>query len=106
MIESVIVMLIYLCLLAIAVYLIIWVLEQLGISLPPQVMKILWVIVILVVVLMVVRTILPAVGIRIGDSPLTKSVVVLTDSKCITMGIPCYTERNLQLKEPKIRSIC
>lgn len=66
MIESVIMMLIYLCLLAIAVYLVIWVLEQIGISIPANIMKLLWVIVILVVVLMIVRTFLPAIGVRVG----------------------------------------
>ncbi len=70
MIESVIMMLIYLCLFAIAVYLVIWVLGELGISIPPQIMKILWVIVILVVVLMIVRMFLPALGVRIGSGKL------------------------------------
>lgn len=66
MIESVIMMLIYLCLLAVAVYLVIWVLGEIGIAIPAQVMKILWVIVVLVALLMVIRTVLPAMGVRIG----------------------------------------
>lgn len=66
MIESVIMMLIYLCLLAIAFYLIIWVLGQIGVTIPDQVMKIIWVIVVLLVILMIVRTVLPAMGIRVG----------------------------------------
>lgn len=66
MIESIIMMLIYLCLLAICVYLVLWVLEQIGIVIPAHVMKLLWVIVVLIVILMVVRTILPAAGIRLG----------------------------------------
>ncbi len=66
MIESVIMMLIYLCLFAIAVYLVLWVLGELGITIPPQIMKILWVIVILVVILFIVKTFLPAIGVRLG----------------------------------------
>ena len=66
MIESIVMGLIYVVLVAIAVYLILWVMEQIGVSLPPQVLKLLWVIVALVVVLVLVRTVLPAAGIRIG----------------------------------------
>lgn len=67
MIESVILMLIYLCLLAICVYLVIWVLAQIGIVIPDNVMKLLWVIVVLVAILMIVKTILPGLGVRIGS---------------------------------------
>jgi len=66
MIESVIMTLIYICLLAIVVYLVLWVLEQIGVTIPAQVMKLLWVIVVLIVVLMLVKSILPAMGVRIG----------------------------------------
>lgn len=65
MIEYVIMILIYLCLLAVAFYLIIWVLEQLGITIPPQVMKILWVIVVFLAILMIVK-VLTGAGIRLG----------------------------------------
>jgi len=58
MIEALITMLIYICILALVVYLVIWVLGQIGIALPPQVVKILWVIVALVVLLMLVRLVL------------------------------------------------
>ena len=71
MIESVIMMLIYLCLLAIAVYIVVWVLGELGIAIPAQVMKILWVIVVLVALLMIIRTVLPAIGVRVGMSMLS-----------------------------------
>lgn len=71
MIESVIMMLIYLCLLAIAVYLIIWVLGEIGIVIPPQTMKLLWVIVVLLAILMIVRVMLPALGVRLGMVALT-----------------------------------
>jgi len=66
MIEAVIMGLIYLCLLVICVYLITWVLGQLGIAIPDNIMKVIWVIVILVAILIIVRTILPGMGIRIG----------------------------------------
>lgn len=66
MIEAVIMGLIYLCLLVIAIYLVIWVLQQLGIAIPENVMKIIWVIVVLVAILILVRTVLPGMGIRLG----------------------------------------
>ena len=66
MIEAVIMGLIYLCLIVIAIYLVIWVLGQLGISIPENVMKILWVIVVLVAILVLVRTVLPGMGVRLG----------------------------------------
>lgn len=55
MVESLISLLITLCLLALCVYLVIWVCGQIGLSLPAQVVKILWVIVVLVAILMIVR---------------------------------------------------
>ena len=69
MIESVIMGLIYLCLIAVAVYLIIWVLGQLGIAIPEPIMKIIWVIVVLVAILILVRTVLPGMGLRLGNVP-------------------------------------
>jgi hypothetical protein len=68
MIEAVIMGLIYLCVLVIAIYLIIWVLQQLNISIPDNVMKIIWVIVVLVAILILVRTVLPGMGIRVGGT--------------------------------------
>ena len=58
MLEAIISLLIYVCLLALVIYVVIWVLGQIGIALPPQVVKILWVIVALVVLLMLVRLVL------------------------------------------------
>lgn len=58
MLEAVIMMLIYVCILALVVYLVIWVLGQIGVALPPQVIKILWVIAALIVLLMLVRLVL------------------------------------------------
>jgi uncharacterized membrane protein len=57
MIETVISLLITLCILAICVYLVIWVLGVLGIAIPQKVVQILWVIVVLVAILMIIRVI-------------------------------------------------
>jgi|KBSSwiStaDraftv2_1062776.scaffolds.fasta_scaffold187960_5 hypothetical protein len=65
-IEAIVMGLIYLCLIVIAIYLVIWVLGQLGISIPDNIMKVLWVIVVLIAVLVLVRTVLPGMGIRLG----------------------------------------
>lgn len=62
MIETVITLLIYIALICLAVYLVLWVLAEVGIALPPQVVKILWVIVVLVVILLLVRAFLPLAG--------------------------------------------
>lgn len=64
MLETIIVMLIYLALLALAVYLVLWVLGEIGLTIPPQVLKIVWVVVILVAVLIIVRTVLPGLGLK------------------------------------------
>lgn len=65
MIESVIMLLIQLAVLALLVYLVIWVLEKIGIALPEKVVQILWVIVVLVAILLILRVILPAIGIKL-----------------------------------------
>lgn len=44
MIESVIITLIYICIFALVVWLVIWVLQSVGVPLPAQVIKILWII--------------------------------------------------------------
>ena len=56
MVESVIMMLIYLCLLVAVVYLVIFVLGQLGIAIPQPIMNIIWVIVLLVALLILWQT--------------------------------------------------
>lgn len=59
MIASVITMLIYLCILALVVYLIIWVVRDIiGIPIPERVIQILWVIVALIAILMIVQALL------------------------------------------------
>lgn len=55
LLERVIRALIYLCFLAIAFYLVIWVLGALGIALPAMVVKILGIVVVLVAILVLVR---------------------------------------------------
>jgi hypothetical protein len=60
MLEALVFALIYLALLVLGMYLVLWVLEQLGIALPPQVVKILWIIVALIAVLIIVQTVIPS----------------------------------------------
>lgn len=63
MIESLIMLLIYICILALAIYLIMWVLNTIvGISLPAKVVQIVWVIFILIVVLWIARVLLSGGG--------------------------------------------
>ncbi len=56
MIETVIVMLIYLCILALVLYLVVYVVGQLGIPIPPKVVQIILLIIGLLVVLWLVQT--------------------------------------------------
>ena len=65
MLEAVIYALIYLALLVLVIYVILWVLGQIGVNLPPQVIRIIWVIVALVALLIIVQTVLPG-GLRFG----------------------------------------
>jgi hypothetical protein len=63
MIASVITFLIYVCILALVIYLIIWVLQDVvGIPIPAKVIQILWVIVALVCILFLVQTVLGGGG--------------------------------------------
>lgn len=63
MLASVITFLIYICVLALVVYLIIWVLRDvIGVPIPAKVIQILWVIVALIVILWLVQMVLPGVG--------------------------------------------
>jgi hypothetical protein len=65
MIEGIIQLLIYVCVLALVVYLIIWVLGIIGVPIPDKVIQIVWVIVALVVILMVLRVVLPHLGVKL-----------------------------------------
>lgn len=67
MIEAIITTLIYICLLAVAIYLIIWVLQSVAnISLPEKVVQIIWVVFVLICILLLVRILLPAAGVKFG----------------------------------------
>lgn len=55
MLEAIISLLIYVCIFALIVYLVIWVLGIVGVPLPAKVIQILWVIFALIVLLMLVR---------------------------------------------------
>ena len=65
MIEAVIVALIVIAVIALVVWLIIWVLQSVGVPLPAQVIKIIWVIFALICILILIRMMLPAAGIRL-----------------------------------------
>jgi len=62
MFAAVIHLLIYLCLIAIVVFLVQWVLGQLGIAIPQRVMQILWVIVVLIAILLIYQAVAPYLG--------------------------------------------
>lgn len=62
MVENVIFLLIYICLLVGLVYLAIWVLGRLNIAIPPMLMNIVWVIVVLIVILLCWRALSPFIG--------------------------------------------
>lgn len=49
MVDSIFMLLIYIALIVLVAYVILWFLGQIGVSLPPQVVKIVWAIVVLVV---------------------------------------------------------
>jgi hypothetical protein len=66
MLVAIITALIYLCVLVLVVYLIFWVLGQIGINLPPQVIKIVWVVVALIAILVLVQNVLPSMGLKFG----------------------------------------
>jgi hypothetical protein len=60
MVETVITLLIYLAVLALVVWLVLWVLDSIiGIALPPKVVQIIWIIVVLVAILLVYRALGP-----------------------------------------------
>jgi len=62
MLEAVVMALIYICIMVLAVYVILWVLGEVGIALPAQVIKILWIIIALIALLWLVHSALPIIG--------------------------------------------
>lgn len=60
MIESLILLLIYIAVVVGVAYLVLWALAQIGVALPPMVVKVFWVIVVLVIVLLLWRMVGPA----------------------------------------------
>ena len=62
MFEAIIMMLIYLCLFAVIVFVVLYVLGQIGIVIPPRVLQLLWVVAALVVMLLIFRMLAPALG--------------------------------------------
>lgn len=59
MFEHIIILLIQICLVVAACWLIIWVLGKLGVELPERVVQILWVVVVLIVILLLYRMLAP-----------------------------------------------
>jgi hypothetical protein len=62
MFESIIMLLIYICLVVGGAFLVIWVLGQLGVPLPAQVIKVFWIIVALIIILLLYRMVGPALS--------------------------------------------
>jgi chromate transport protein ChrA len=67
-VASIITFLIYVCVLALVIYLIIWVLRDvLGLPIPEKVIQILWVIVALIVILWLVQMVLGGGSFKLGN---------------------------------------
>ena len=62
MVQAVIRALIFICVLALCVVLVVWVLGVLGLAIPPMVIKILYVIAMLVAILILYRLLSPHIG--------------------------------------------
>jgi hypothetical protein len=62
MFESIIMLLIYIALIVGVALLVIWVLGQLGIAIPPPLAKVFWMIVTLIIILMLWRMIGPSIS--------------------------------------------
>jgi len=62
MLSALIVALIYICIAALVVYLIIWVLSSIGVPIPAIVLRIIWIIFALIVILWLVQAVLPGVS--------------------------------------------
>jgi hypothetical protein len=68
MLASVITFLIYICLLAIVIYLVIWVLRDIvGLPIPEKVIQILWVIVALIAILWLVQMVVGGGSLKLGN---------------------------------------
>lgn len=67
MLEGVITALIYICVLALVIYLVLWVLETVaGVGIPAKVVQIIWIVFALVAILILVRLLLPGGGRLLG----------------------------------------
>lgn len=62
MFEQIIMLLIYIALVVGVAYLVLWVLGQLGVPLPANVIRVFWVIVVLIIVLLLWRMVGPAIS--------------------------------------------
>ena len=69
MLPAAIQFLIYICVLAIVIYLIVWVVRDvIGLPIPGKVIQLLWVIVALIAILWLVEMVLPGMHLRLGGS--------------------------------------
>jgi hypothetical protein len=67
MIESVILSLIYILVIAAVIYIILWILSTVaGVQLPEKVIQIIWIVFALVCLLILVRLLLPGLGVKLG----------------------------------------
>jgi formate hydrogenlyase subunit 4 len=66
MIEGIVFALIYICVAALVIWIILWVLNSVvGVALPAQVVKIVWVIFALLALLWLLRAVLPGLGVAL-----------------------------------------
>jgi uncharacterized membrane protein len=66
MIEAILVLLIWICVIAALIYLVYYVLTTVvGLQIPAKIMQIVWVIFLLVVLLLILRTVLPSLGVNL-----------------------------------------
>ena len=89
MLASVITFLIYICLLAIVIYLVIWVLRDiLGLPIPERVIQILWVIVALIVILWLVQMVLSGGSLKLGNFRLGEGAAIAASRTVQSTGLP------------------
>lgn len=106
MIEGVIGALIQICMVVLVVYVALWVIGMLGLPLPPQVVNIIWVIVALFVLLILLRTLLPSMGLRIGENQWQRNVEarnqeLLLDQKAAYRNLLLYQDELHRLKSQR-----
>ena len=88
MLASVITFLIYLCIFAIVIYLVIYVLGVIGVPIPPKVLQLIWVIVALIAVLWLVQMVTSGGSFKIG-SPFRLGDTAIASGRAVSpQGMP------------------